>query len=78
MKFYKILIILLYNYPKINTVKPIVVPQKFFLKVKKWLIVGSPSPIFPYFSMKFFLKKEGGTRFMRDYDNGFYGILYEK
>ena len=75
MKFYKILIILLYNYPKM---KPIVVPQTFFLKVKKWLIVGPQSPIFPYFSMKVFLKKEGGTRFMRDYDNGFYGILYEK
>ena len=57
MKFYKILIILLYNYPKM---KPIVVPQTFFLKVKEWLIVGSQSPIFPYFSMKFFLKKEGG------------------
>ena len=53
MKFYKILIILLYNYPKM---KPIVVPQTFFLKVKEWLIVGSQSPIFPYFSMKFFLK----------------------
>ena len=53
MKFYKILIILLYNYPKM---KPIVVPQTFFLKV----IVESQSPIFPYFSMKFFLKKEGG------------------